>query len=187
MSIPDGTGVSSYFRRIAGHALPPCGEKVFRMRPRALSSFLAATMAVFLFAAACANKPTQGPVTTSFAVASASAPFFKYGPAQEFGADFTLAQGQRLTMIHRELGYSRVMTENGISGYVSNDDLKPAPPATPLPVKATPSPGFWARHRVGGGSNFKPSPQPLFDVNDVPPPPLPAGGEKPHSTPPFRY
>ena len=124
-------------------------------------------------------------------VSAPSTSFFKYGPAQEFGADFTMGNGQRLTLLHREFGYSRVMTENGISGYVSNDDIKPAP-ATP-PPKPTPkssSISSWFKHTPSSTSNFKPVPQPLFDVNDVPPPPIPGGQEKPHSagpTPGFRY
>src|SRR6202012_2862895 len=84
---------------------------------------------------------------------------------------------------------SRVMTDNGLSGYVPNDDIKPVPP-TPRPKMAgTPAPGgFWSRRRAAPASNFSGGPQPLFDVNEVPPPPLPGNPEKPAGpAPAFRY
>jgi hypothetical protein len=145
---------------------------------------------IALLAVACAHPQTNSSNNTSYVVSAASTSFFKYGPAQEFGPDFTMASGQRLTLIHREFGYSRVMTENGISGYVSNDDIKPAPPTPPPKPTPKSSIGSWFKHTPSSTSNFKPVPQPLFDVNDVPPPPMPPAGEKPHSagpTPGFRY
>ena len=51
------------------------------------------------------------PPTNKFLVSVKSAQFYKYGPAQAFGADFTLAQGQKVTMLERQFGFSRVMLE----------------------------------------------------------------------------
>jgi hypothetical protein len=56
------------------------------------------------------------------------ASFYKFGPAQSFGPDFVLNEGARVTMLEHSFGYSRVMTEDGTAGFVSTDDLKPAPP-----------------------------------------------------------
>jgi hypothetical protein len=147
---------------------------------------------ITLLIIACTSSTQPAPKSTSYIVAASTSSFYKYGPAQAFGADLTLSQGQRLTMLSRQFGFSRVMLENGTSGFVSNDDIKPAPP-TPVP-KPTPAPskGFLGRGKVPQGSNFKPNPQPLFDVGDIPPPPLPSNPstpspEKPRATPAFRF
>jgi hypothetical protein len=154
--------------------------------------YFAVASAFALLIAACATNKSEI-VTTSYIVSAPTTSFFKYGPAQEFGPDLTLTNGQHVTMLHKEFGYSRIMTDTGVSGYVSNDDIKALPP-TPVP-KPTPNPtasrGFFSRH-FGPASNFKPSSDPLFDVNDVPPPPMPANPSKPAApaaTPPpnFRY
>ncbi len=50
-------------------------------------------------------------------------PMYRYGPAQTFGPDFTLKQGQHIVLMRREYGYSRVMTDEGQSGYVATEDI----------------------------------------------------------------
>ncbi len=52
-------------------------------------------------------------------------PMFRYGPAQSFGPDFTLKQGTHVVMMRRDFGYSRVMTDEGQTGYVATEDLIP--------------------------------------------------------------
>lgn len=109
------------------------------------------------------------PPTDKFLVAVNSAQFYKYGPAQAFGADFTLPAGQKVTMLDRQFGYSRVMLEDGTSGYVATDDLKPAPPEPPpKPVRKSTGTGSRSSGKPKR-SNVQPVPtDPLFDINDVP-------------------
>jgi hypothetical protein len=123
-------------------------------------------------------------------VANTRAPFYKYGPAQSFGADFSLLQGQRVTMNERSFGYSRVTTAEGITGYVATDQLTLAPPE-PMQLKpkinATLPPLIAQPKRSSGKpkrSNVAPvASDPLFDVNDVPTP-MP---ENPEPAPDFRF
>ena len=86
---------------------------------------------------ACENTIPSG---ASYVVAVPKAGFYKYGPAQTFGPDFMLDEDTRLTIVQHAMGFSRVTTSNGTSGYISNDDIKPAPPQaksepTPQPAK----------------------------------------------------
>lgn len=46
---------------------------------------------------------------------------------EDYGADGQLIKGAQVTLIKRELGFSRVMAENGAVGYVSNDQMQRAP------------------------------------------------------------
>lgn len=123
-------------------------------------------------------------------------PMFRYGPAQSFGPDFSLQQGQHVVMLKREYGYSRVMTDDGQSGYVATEDLTPAPPPTvakpsggnrgllaragALPPRGTARPGISSANNqvIQGG--------PLFG-DDLPPlPPLPEKDPMQSSSPGFR-
>jgi hypothetical protein len=115
--------------------------------------------------------------------------FYKYGPAQAFGADFQLNKDQRVTILERSFGYSHVTTADNVTGYVASEDLKPAPP-DPI-VRPTPSP---ALPQGSGGlfsgkvqrSNVEPTlGAPLFDTSDLPSPP----SDKPDGRPgsPFRF
>src|SRR5262249_37243695 len=94
--------------------------------------------------------------------------------AQAFGPDFALKHGDRVTMVRREFGFSQVRMEDGTTGYMPTQDLKPAP--APPPVAR--SRGSAARHVASRSSNVKPTPgDPLFDVTDIPLP-LPSEPEK---------
>ncbi len=159
---------------------------------------LAGCSALLCLLTGCASS---GPVppTDKYLVSVQSAQFYKYGPAQAFGADFNLTQGQKVTMLERQFGYSRVMLEDGeTSGYMATEDLKPAPPEPP------PKPAPARKISSGSGrmysgkpkrSNVQPTPiDPLFDVNDVPLPlpddePVSEPTNEPSSTPEpdFRY
>ncbi|MEQ1859437.1 MAG: SH3 domain-containing protein [Chthoniobacteraceae bacterium] len=132
---------------------------------------------------ACASGPDVPP-GTACEITAARAPFYKFGPAQTFGADDMLAAGTRVTLIKRAMGFSRVMQNNGVTGYVSNDDLRPAA------AESTPKPGSVVTNRKldklftgpARRSAVKPTPgDPLFDVNDVP---LPVKEEPPPAPPP---
>ena len=76
-------------------------------------------------------KPKAG----RFMVGVKKSPFYKYGPAQAFGPDFALPQGQRLTLVEHSFGFSRVMTDDGVAGFMPTEDLVPAP-AEPAPAAA---------------------------------------------------
>ena len=123
--------------------------------------------------AGCARE--LAPPGSRFQVSAHSAQFYKYGPAQSFGADFVLPKGQRVIMLDRSFGFSRVMTDDGISGWVASEDIAPAPPE---PRRTTVTAG----RRGGGGSpRLYSGPRkqsrveavpgdPLFDMSDLPPP-----------------
>ncbi len=144
----------------------------------------------------CATKQVK--IGSPYVISAPKSAFYKYGPAQSFGPDTTLTQGTVVTMLESTWGFCHVMTESGLGGYVSSDDLKPAPPQTA--AAATPP------AKAGSGSKpakpqfftgrpkkntYTPTPGgPLFDVNDVPLPIGPlddAPTPTPKSKPKFRY
>jgi hypothetical protein len=125
----------------------------------------------------CAGPETASPGAGRFTVKKKT-PFYKYGPAQAVGADFSLDSGTQLTVIKREVGYSRVMLDNGQSGYVATEMLGP------VEVKPAPTP-------AASGSKKKSS-RPRRPENDfIPPPldepPLPLPEPEQQPAPPFRY
>lgn len=88
----------------------------------------------------CAVDPA--PPGSRFVVTAPVAEFYKNGPAQaasfqmealrnlpgqDTGPDFQLLKGAAVTMLKREFGFSRVTTEDGVVGYVANEQLKVAP------------------------------------------------------------
>jgi len=144
------------------------------MNTRAHHLRIGLLLAVGFGFAACQAVPDNG----RYAVSAMKAPFYKYGPAQAFGADFALVRGQHVTMIDRGFGFSRVLTDDGVSGFMSTDDIAPSP--EPLP---TPQPRVASRRGSSGtsGTRRKPAVQPeadagLFNFNDVP---LPTNAEAP--------
>jgi hypothetical protein len=73
-----------------------------------------------------------------YAVKSASAPFFRYGPLQANGPDRQLPRDTLLKISKRSLGYARVRLTSGEEGYVAVDDIRPA--AADLVAKTFPTP-----------------------------------------------
>lgn len=77
-------------------------------------------------------------------VAVEHTPFYHNGPLQGNGPDLSLAKGEEIEVLRREIGYSFVRINDGQNGYVANEDLKPVEPAPPTqPAKAkqsSPSP-----------------------------------------------
>lgn len=157
---------------------------------------LPAALAFVLASAGCALKKNASalPKTGAFVVSSHTAEFFKYGPAQSFGPDFMLKKGERVTMLNRDWGFSRVQTENGVAGYVATEDIEPAPPPPAPRIASTRSAAVPIGTSRGGSSSRtrRESPEflgnpndPLFNVNDVP---LPMPDEAPptKSRPEFR-
>lgn len=141
----------------------------------------------------CATSKVSGPQSGRYVVSSVTAEFYKYGPAQSFGPDLLLKKGDRVTMVERTWGFSKVVTDNGISGYIASEDLEPAPALesstrlaangrrnvhAPIGTEAAlPSRQSRIRNEVLGDPS-----DPLFNVNDVPlpmPEELPANGQRP--------
>jgi hypothetical protein len=126
---------------------------------------------------ACASAPTASK-KGSYVVTAPRTSFYRVSPLQPNGPDEVLPQGERVTMLKREFGYSQVSNAAGRSGFVATDDLAPAPPEPKLAVASKrsyataltrhlPSPA--ARTRASSSDG-------LFDVFDVP---LPAADEPP--------
>ncbi len=115
----------------------------------------------------------------AYIVKSAHTLYYSYGPAQASGPDSSLPRGTRLLMLSREYGFSHIaIAGTGQTGYVSTDDLAPAPP---LP-KPAPLPTPVRHHRImeeeplSTPDNPDKIPLPVFE--DTLPPP---------NAPPFRY
>ena len=124
-----------------------------------------------------------------YVVSAPKSPFYKYGPAQAFGADFALNRGQGVTVVENSFGFSKVTTDDGIAGYMPSEDLTPAPPEPAPQLRATPRTAsrrnrgeetFVAPGSKGASSKVEPG-LPLFDVNDLP---LPSNSESPKVEPP---
>ena len=64
------------------------------MRTRIGAGLIAASLL-----AACSHE--VAPPGSRFLVSAQSSQFYKYGPAQSFGADFVLPKGQRVIMLQR--------------------------------------------------------------------------------------
>jgi hypothetical protein len=112
-----------------------------------------------------------------YVVSAPRSPFYKYGPAQAFGADFALERGKKVTVIENSFGFSKVMTDDGQSGFMPTDDLAPAPPETASQETRTSHVASRRGRGVTGEETFSPPKAkaskvepglPLFDANDVP-------------------
>src|SRR4051812_9250112 len=117
---------------------------VLRASPLRLLPVCAAACAG-IWLTSCATDPA--PSGTRFIVSAPSAALYKNGPAQDpsfaspqlasmrtladpnSGPDTRLPKGAYVTLLRREIGYSRVVTDQGITGYVANDELQKAPTA----------------------------------------------------------
>jgi hypothetical protein len=113
------------------------------MKARHLLSFAAA-----LLAAGCAssNKPmtSSGANDNWYAVAANQTPFYRYGPQQGNGPDTQLPHDSIMKVIRPSFGYVKVQLQDGKSGYVANEDIRPAaaslvaeklaPPPEPVPA-----------------------------------------------------
>lgn len=134
-----------------------------------------ACVGAVMFIGCAGSTPSKG--DGYFAVTAKQAQVYRFGPSQPTGADALLKQGQRVMMLRQEYGYSRVMTEDGLTGYVSNDFIAPAPPPEkpraspglftmnlpPLPSRGTSVPGVSSANRAILQSD------PLFGGGKLPP------------------
>lgn len=132
----------------------------------------------------CVSKPST--TGARFVVATSQTGFYKYGPAQTFGPDFTLPKDTKVTMLQNSWGYARVMTDDGTTGYVASEDLDPAPPEPPKPPGSSsgvPIPSSTAQKTKRSNVRSVPG-VPLFDVSDLP---FPDASEAPKPAPGFRF
>lgn len=152
--------------------------------PRMRSAFtrLALGGACILIAACAAPTKSGG---GRYIVSAPKASLYKYGPAQTYGPDFQLPIGTKLTVLESSWGFAKVVTDDGTTGYVATDELKPAPPEPKPELKPNPQQMYSGRPKR---NDYQPTPGgPLFDVNDVPLP-LPEETPPPPSKPlKFRY
>lgn len=137
-----------------------------------------------------------GSVAGPYVVNVKQTPFYRYGPAQATGPDFNLDLGQRVTVIRRDYGFSRVTLETGQVGFVANEDILPAPASGRKPSNSTSPRG---ERRQGptlsrSGSNGGPSSAnraimqnaPLFEAGDLPPLPTNPDSANDETQPRFR-
>ncbi len=97
--------------------------------PSIAARALAGLAAVLLFAG-CETTPLEPSpdFIGDMIVSTDYAQFFRLGPQQAGGADFSLRTGERVMLQRKEFGYSRVQLENGLVGYMANEDIQSAPP-----------------------------------------------------------
>ncbi len=90
--------------------------------------------AVAMLGGCAGTQPNNGQMY--YAISGQQAQLYRFGPSQPTGADATLKKGQRVIMLRQEYGFSRVMTEDGLTGFIANDLIAPAPPP-PKPITPT--------------------------------------------------
>ena len=133
-----------------------------------------------LFVPSCETVPLEPSpnFTGDMAVSTDYAQFFRLGPQQAGGADLSLRTGERVMLQRKEFGYSRVQLENGLVGYMANEDITPAPPEPKPTPSARKRTGSRNRGAVTSDDDFyadMPLPDPNLDIlpEDVPLEPRP--------------
>ena len=151
--------------------------KALRKIPELLCTTLMCLGATLLVGCA-SSQPGKG--NDYYAVNVKQAQVYRFGPSQPTGADALLKQGQRVIMLRQEYGFSRVMTEDGMTGFIANDLISPAPPPEkkptvpsnrlawtgmlpPLPSRGTSVPGVSSANRAILENG------PLFGEDPLPP------------------
>lgn len=103
------------------------------------------SLVTMLLLAACSSIEYNSTNSPKMVVSVEHTPFYRNGPLQGNGPDLSLAKGDEVEVLRKEIGYSFVRIFDGRNGYVANDDLKPvgssqsaqlakAPQATPSPA-----------------------------------------------------
>jgi len=80
--------------------------------------------------AACQTTPIQPSenFVGDTVVVTDYASFYRLGPQQAGGPDRTLRNGERVMLLRKEFGYTRVQLSDDQIGYIANEDLQAAPP-----------------------------------------------------------
>lgn len=144
------------------------------------------TVGLLILSACSATKPASSHSRAAhdgpYVVSVPKAAFYKYPPVQSFGPDLRLRKGQRLTKLDHDSGFSHVVTDDGIKGYIANEDIAVAPRELLASVSAS---AYVPRSKRAMRESVM---EPLlktevFDVNDVPLPSADgalSNGEKSH-------
>jgi len=127
-----------------------------------------------LLAAGCTSTINSGALDGTvggwYAVTAAQTPFYHYGPQQGNGPDSQLPRDSIMKVIRPSFGFVKVQLQDGESGYVANEDIRPAPAAL-VAEKLTPPPPELPPSLASQGEDFQ------FDSDDprlvAPPEPLP--------------
>ena len=83
------------------------------------------SLATILLLAACSSIEYNSTNSPKMVVSVDHTPFYHNGPLQGNGPDLSLAKGDEVEVLRKEIGYSFVRINDGQNGYVANDDLKP--------------------------------------------------------------
>ena len=153
------------------NARPPELDQSPSVKPYFFIPVLLAGLATFWLSGCAATDGSRD--VGHYIVSPPQTPIFRYGPAQSFGPDFNLTQGQHVVMLRREFGYSRIMTDDGQSGYVATEDLAPAPPPAKVSNKRESHPRLASRGTsrlgVSSANNRILESGPLFEGGELPP------------------
>ena len=126
-----------------------------------------ASVAPWVLYEGCANSNPAAPTAANggnfFAITADSAPFYRYGPQQNYGPDKKLPKDTPVTLIRSSFEYCKVKLASGEQGFVASQDIQAARPAL---VAAATAPA--ATSSVAGRLRFEPS-----DPRFAPPPPEP--------------
>lgn len=95
----------------------------------------------------CAVEEYNSTNSPKMTVSADHTPFYRNGPAQGNGPDFSLNKGELVEVLRKEIGFSFVRLPEGDNGYVANEALTPVP--APAPAIATPKPAS----RVAASTN----------------------------------
>ena len=108
--------------------------KLQQILPIAAASFLTA-------GCESSNQPKifSGTTNSWYSVTANQTPFYRYGPQQGNGPDMQLPRDSIMKVIRPSFGYVKVQLQDGESGYVANEDIRPAP-STLVAEKLTPPP-----------------------------------------------
>jgi hypothetical protein len=99
------------------------------MKPRLLLPFAAVSLLVAGCASSDKPKVFSGGTDSWYSVAASQTPFYRYGPQQGNGPDMQLPQDSIMKVIRPSFGYVKVKLQDGESGYVASEDIRPAAPA----------------------------------------------------------
>jgi hypothetical protein len=97
------------------------------------ASYLLPFAALFGLTAGCVSsgksKISSGRTDSWYAVAANQTPFYHYGPQQGNGPDMQLPHDSIMRVIRPSFGYVKVKLQDGESGYVASEDIRPAAPS----------------------------------------------------------